>query len=119
MKTWCAAQKLCAKATAKRDIRWEDFKVECIEKRPSSECALGTIREAYEKVVKEEAGRLGIVLKIFRKNTDISRRTTAPAESHRRTPARIATFSSGGQSLVGNDGEEALQLVVCNLWRKI
>ena len=39
---------------------------------------LGTTREAYEKVVKEEAGRLGIVREILRKSTDFLRRIIAP-----------------------------------------
>ena len=46
---------------ATRGSRWENFKEECRVKGKSSEWALGIIREAYEKVVKEEAGRLGIV----------------------------------------------------------
>ena len=50
-----------------RDNRWEDFKEEWRVKGKSSEWALGTIREAYEKVVKEEAGRLGIAREILRK----------------------------------------------------
>ena len=45
-----------------RDSRWE----ECKEKRKVKGWALGTLREAYEKVVKEEAGRLGIVREILR-----------------------------------------------------
>ena len=36
-------------------------------KGKSSEWALGTIREAYEKVVEEEVGRLGIVRAILSK----------------------------------------------------
>ena len=50
-----------------RDSRWEEFKEECMEKGMSSESALGAIREAYEKVVKEEAGRVGIVRETLRK----------------------------------------------------
>ena len=38
----------------------------------------GTIREACEKVVKEEAGRLGIVWEIHRKSTDFLRLIIAP-----------------------------------------
>ena len=40
---------------------WEDFKEECRVKGKSSDWAPGTIREAYEKVVREEAARLGNV----------------------------------------------------------
>ena len=36
------------------------------------------IREPYEKVVKEEAGRLDIVLEILRKSTDSLRRIMEP-----------------------------------------
>ena len=61
----------------------------------SSELAPGTIREAYEKVVKEEAGRLGIVREILRK-TRISRGESLRQSEDReelpcRTSARIAT----------------------------
>ena len=44
---------------ATRDSRWEDFKEECRVKGKSSECSVGTVREAFKKAVKEEAGRLG------------------------------------------------------------
>ena len=55
MKTWSAAQKLSCLATRGRILE------ECTEKGKSSVWASGTFREAYEKVVKEETGRLGIV----------------------------------------------------------
>ena len=49
-----------------RDVRWEDFKEECRVKGKSSEWAIGTIREPYEKVVKKkEAVRLGLVREIL------------------------------------------------------
>ena len=77
------------------------FKEVCGEKGKSSELAPRTIREACEKVVKEEAsrraGRSYFVVHL---------------------PA-LQQFFSLGQYVVGIDGEEALQLVVCNLWRKI
>ena len=38
----------------------------------------GTVRQAHEKVVKEEAGRLGIVREILRKSTGFLRRSIAP-----------------------------------------
>ena len=40
--------------------------------------ALETIRDAHEKAVKEEAGRLGTARGILRKSTDFLRRTIAP-----------------------------------------
>ena len=61
-----------------RDNRWEDFKEEWRVKGKSSEWAQGTTREAYEKVVKEEAGRLGIEREILRKRADFLRRIIAP-----------------------------------------
>ena len=88
---------------AMRDSRWEDFKEECRVQGKSSEWAPGTIREAYEKVVKEEAGRLGVVRAILRKSTDFLRRIIAPVEweeSLCRTSARTATVFSVGLHLV-------------------
>ena len=80
--------------------------------------ALGTIREAYEKVVKEEAGRLGIVRENLRKSTDFLRANLCAGRWNERShfvvclPA-LQEFSSGGLYLVGFDGEEARQQVVC------
>ena len=80
--------------------------------------ALGTIREAYEKVVKEEAGRLGIVRENLRKSTDFLRANLCAGRWNERShfvvclPA-LQQFFSGGLYLVGIDGEEARQLVVC------
>ena len=80
--------------------------------------ALGTIREAYEKVVREEAGRLGIVRENWRKSTDFLRANLCAGRWNERShfvvclPA-LQQFSSGGLYLVGIDGEEARQLVVC------
>ena len=50
-----------------RDSTWKIFREEWRVQGKSSDWALGTIREAYEKVVTEEAGRLGIVREILRK----------------------------------------------------
>ena len=88
---------------------------ECRVKGKSSEWSLGTTREACEKVVKEEAGRLGIIREFWRKRTDFLKRiiTLSYICPH------CNSFLSGGLYLVGIDGKEALQLVVCNLWRKI
>ena len=50
MKTWSAAQKLCAEAASQQGTAdGEEFKEECKEKWKSSVWAFGTIREAYEK----------------------------------------------------------------------
>ena len=42
-----------------RNGTYEEFQEGCRVKRKSSEWALGTIREAYEKVVKEESWTFG------------------------------------------------------------
>ena len=124
MKIWDAAQNSCGKAFITiRDSRWEKFKEECRVKRKSSEWCLGTIREAYEKTVKE-AGR-------WEDCTGNLEKKHGFPEAHHCTnrwkgrsylvvhlPA-LHLFSSEGLSLVGIDGDKALQLVVCNLWRKI
>ena len=52
---------------ATRDSRWEEFGEKSTEKGKSSVWALEAIRDAYEKVVEEEARRLGIVREILRK----------------------------------------------------
>ena len=69
---WDAAQKSCEKDfLAIRDSRWEEFKKECRVKGKSSEWALEKIREAYEKVAKEEIGRLGTVQWKARSHLDV------------------------------------------------
>ena len=50
-----------------RKSRWEEFKEECRVKVKSSEWAVGTIREAYEKVVKRRSRTLGYCSEILRK----------------------------------------------------
>ena len=70
----------------------------------------------------DEIGRFAIVQEIQRKSTDFVRRVIAPAS----LPA-LQQFPFGGRHLVGIDGtrtrqeqeEEALQLVVCGMWRQV
>ena len=82
------------------------------------------IREAFEKVAKDEAGSLSIVQGIILKSTDFLRRIIAPARGQGGVTLSYLcphcnSFPLGGLHLVGIDLEEALQLVVRNLWRKI
>ena len=118
----CSSEILRKGHFAIRDSRWEEFEEECREILKSSEWVLGTIREAYEKVVKEEAGRLSIVREILRQSTDFLRRIIAPVGGSGGVTLSyicIATvFLFGGPHLVGIDRtwrQEALR----NLWRKI
>ena len=116
----CSSEVIRKGCVAGKDSRWQDFKEECKVKGKSSEWNSGTVRE---KVVKEEAGRLGIVREILRKKHGFPEANHCAGRWNGRShfvvclPA-LQQFSSG-RNLVCTDGEEALQLVVCNLWRKI
>ena len=74
----CDAQMMRKGCIALRDGSWEEFKEGCREKEKSSEWTLEKIREAYEKVAREDIGRWGIVQEISRKSTDSLRRIIAP-----------------------------------------
>ena len=75
-------------------------------------------------MAKDEIGRLGIVQEILRKSTDFLRRVTAPVGGMGGVTLSYVcphcnSFPLAHCILVGIDREEALQLVVCNLWRKL
>ena len=95
------------------------FKVEA----KATEWAFERIREAFEKVAKEEAEKLSIVQRIMLKSTDYLRRISAPAGgkevSRYHICARTATVSPGRLRVVGFSWQEAQQLVVRDLRRKI
>ena len=57
---------------------WEDLKERHRKEGKSSEWTLERIREACEKVARDEIGRLGIVQDNLRKSTDFLRRVIAP-----------------------------------------
>ena len=59
---------------------WEDFEEEYRKEGQSCEWTFERIREAYEKVAKDEFGRLGIVQEILRKSTDFLRRVIEPVD---------------------------------------
>ena len=61
---------------AMRDGRWEEFK-ERYRKEESPQNGLERRREAYEKLARDEVGRLGIAQEILRKSTDFLRRVIA------------------------------------------
>ena len=101
----------------------------CRKEVQSSERTLERMREAYEKVAKDEIGR---VPEILRKSTDFLRRVIAPVDGMGGVTLSCVcphcnSFSFGGLHLVGMDGtrkrqqkeEKALQLVVRGLWRPI
>ena len=114
MKTWSALQKICAEV--------EGRAVEGTETGKSSEWASVTVRDAHEKVVKEEAGRLGIVWEILRKSTDFLRRVIAPVGGSGGvtlyTSARIASFPVADGFWWVSNGKKHCSWCVCNLWRK-
>ena len=56
----------------------EDFKERYRKEGKSSQWTFRSIREAYDKVAKDEIGRFGIVQEILRKSTDFLRRIIAP-----------------------------------------
>ena len=93
----CRAEIMRNSYIAMRDDSWEEIRNGCREKEKSSEWTLEQIREAYEKVAKEESGRLGIEQENLRKSTDFLRRIIAPVGGRRGVTlscaARIATVS--------------------------
>ena len=56
----CSGQIMPKSFIAMRDDRWEEFRNGCREKEKSPEWTLEKIREAYQKVAKEETGRFGL-----------------------------------------------------------
>ena len=74
----CGSQMMRRGYHAMRDGSWEEFKERCRVEEKSSEWTLKRIREANEKVARDEIGRLGFVLEILRKSTDFLRRIIAP-----------------------------------------
>ena len=74
--TGCSAQIMRGSFIATRDDSWEEFRKGMQRKREkSSEWTLEKTREAYEKVAREDIGRLGT-----RKGTDFLRRIIAPVD---------------------------------------
>ena len=65
---------------AMKNGSWEHFKERYRKEGKSSEWTLDRIREAYEKVAKDEIGRFGIVQEIVRKSKDFLRRIIAPVD---------------------------------------
>ena len=82
---------------AMKNGSWEAFKEGYKKEVKSCQWTFLRIREAYEKVAKDEIGRLGIVREILRKSMDflrrISRQSTEWAGSLCRMFAHIATVS--------------------------
>ena len=52
--------------------------INCKSEKKATEWTLETIRKAYEKVAKDEIGRVGIVKEILRNSTEFLRRIIAP-----------------------------------------
>ena len=100
----CSAQIMRGSFIATRDDSWEEFRKGMQRKREkSSEWTLEKTREAYEKVAREDIGRLGT-----RKGTDFLRRIIAPVDGmggvtlSYNLPA-LQQFLLGGPHLVGVD----------------
>ena len=81
-----------------------------------TEWAFESIRETFERVAKEEAGRLSIVQRIMLRSTDYLRRIIAPTGGKEVSRCHICVQSAAE---VGFRCKEALQLVVRDLWRKM
>ena len=113
---------------AMKNGSWEEFKERYRKEGKSSEWTLERIREAYEKVAKDEIGRLGIVQEILRKSPDFFRViapvcgmggvtfsyvcphcNSVPLEDY-------SWWVSTGTRRRQQQKEEALQLVVCGVW---
>ena len=83
----------------------------------ATEQAFERIREAFEKVAKDEAGNLNIVQGIMLKAYHRASRRTRRCHCVVSVPT-LQQFPFGGLHFVGLDRKEALQLVVRKLWRK-
>ena len=91
----CGLQMMRRGYLAMKNGSWDDFE-ERYRKEGTSEWTFERIREACEKVAKDEVGRLGIAQEILRKSTDFLRRIIAPVdgmESRCRLLVRIVTAS--------------------------
>ena len=110
---------------AMKNGSWEDLKERYRKEGKSFERAFEGIREAHEKVAKDEIGRFGIVQEILRKSTEFLRRIIAQVwngESHFVVwLPTLQQFPLGGPHLVDSfrvrrqqqQKVEALQLVLC------
>ena len=75
----CGSQMMRRGYLAMRDGSWKSSKERYREEEEkSSEWTLERTREAYEKVAKDEIGRLGIVQETLRRSTEFLRRVIAP-----------------------------------------
>ena len=100
-----------------RTVRKSSKKV--TEKDKSHQNGLERMCEAYEKMSRDDIGRLGIVHEFLRKNTDFPRRVIVPVSHLVLYLPALQHFPLGGLHLVGIDGEEAMQLVACGVRRQI
>ena len=77
----CGPQMLRLGYLAMKNGCWKDFVERYGKEGKSSEWTFERVREAYERVAKDEIGRLGIVQEILRKSTDFLRRIIAPVDA--------------------------------------
>ena len=95
---------------------WEEIK-EKTQERKSSEWTLERIRETHEKVASDEIGRLGIVQEILRKSSDFLRRVIAPIGGVGGVTLSHVCLHDGTRRRQ-QQKDDALQLVVCVVWRQ-
>ena len=127
----CAPRVMRRGYLAMKNGCWEAFQERYRKEGKSSEWTFEGIREAHEKVAKDEIGRFGIVQEIQRKSTEFLRRIIAPVWNGRShfvvwLPT-LQQFPLGGPHLVGffrvrwqqQQKVEALQLALCGLWRAL
>ena len=127
----CGSLMMRRSCLAMKNGCWDDFKERYRKEEKSSEWTLERVREACEKVAKDEVGRVGIVQGLLRKNTDFLRRVIAPVDGMGGVTLSYVgqfcnsfpledytTWVSTGRG-DGNNRQEALQLMVCGLWRII
>ena len=109
----CGSQMMQRGYFAMRDGSWEQVKERYREVDKSSERTLQKIREAHEKVARDEIGRLGIVQENTRKSTDFLRRVIAPVAGKGGVIVEnlhaLQEFSFGRLHLVGMDGPRRQQ----------
>ena len=101
---------------------WEEHKCTSRNEVKATEWAFDRIKEAFDKVAKEEARKLSTVQEIMIRSTDYLQRIIAPAGEqggvimsylfqHCKSFRWKTAFG-------GSQGERAYNLVVCDLWRK-
>ena len=107
----CDGGSMCRAYNAGRS-GWESHKEEFQKDGGLSVWASMKVKECYDKVESEDTGRLSVAQDILRKSTDFLRESSHPLVEWEVAPCLIVI-------VLRYQDEEAMQLVVCGLWRPV